>query len=213
MQLVLIIILSFSPTHSILSRTESCEAHFASPPFPAIHSYPMINEQFGSYRPQYSISRIPLSFPSVQSNTIHTPHLYRVPASRHLFPPFPFQAAVLLAFPSLQLPNVVRSSPGDGPDMCHVLMPAQKWQKDVPLTQYVMSQWTDVAVGPAVVEMVVLVRVKRDVDVAVIVAGNDGAGLVAQVVERRREVERMDLKEGIFYISVGILLLFFLLLL
>lgn len=97
--------------------------------------------------------------------------------------------------------------------MCHVLMPAQKWQKDVPLTQYVMSQWTDVAVGPAVVEMVVLVRVKRDVDVAVIVAGNDGAGLVAQVVERRREVERMDLKEGIFYISVGILLLFFLLLL
>jgi hypothetical protein len=81
-------------------------------------------------------------------------------------------------------------------------MPAQKWQKDVPLTQYVMSQWMDVAVGPAVAEMVVLARVKRDVDVtgAMTVAGNDGAGVVAQVVERTRVVERMeriDLREGI----------------
>lgn len=87
--------------------------------------------------------------------------------------------------------------------MCHVLMPAQKWQKDVPLTQYAISQWIDdVAIGPAVVGMVVLARVMGEVDEAGAVAGNDGAGLVAQaVVERRREVERMNLREGIlFYI-------------
>lgn len=105
------------------------------------------------------------------------------------------QAAVLLAFPSLQLPNVVFTSPGDGPEMCHVLMPAQKWQKDVPLTQYVMSQWMDdVAIGPAVVGIVVLTGVKGEVDVA---GGNDAAGLVPQVVvaERRRKVERTDLRD------------------
>lgn len=79
-------------------------------------------------------------------------------------------------------------------------MPAQKWQKDVPLTQYVMSQWMDdVAIGPAVVGMVELTGLRGEVDVAGAVAGNDGAGLVAQVVaERRREVARMDLREGIF---------------
>lgn len=60
----------------------------------------------------------------------------------------------------------------------------------------------DVAIGPAVVGTVELARVRGEVDVAGAVAGNDGAGLVAQVVaERRREVERRDLREGIlFYI-------------
>lgn len=63
----------------------------------------------------------------------------------------------------------------------------------------------DVAIGPAVVGIVVLTSVMGEVDVAGAVAGNDGAGLVAQVVvERRREVERTDLREGIlFYILSG----------
>lgn len=54
------------------------------------------------------------------------------------------------------------------------------------------------AVGPAV-ETVVLVRVKREVDVAV--AGGGGARLAAQLVDRRRRTgaERMDLTEGILF--------------
>jgi hypothetical protein len=47
--------------------------------------------------------------------------------------------------------------------------------------------------------MVELTGLRGEVDVAGAVAGNDGAGLAAQVVaERRREVARMDLREGIF---------------
>lgn len=64
----------------------------------------------------------------------------------------------------------------------------------------------DVVVGPAV-ETVVLVRVKREVDVAV--AGGGGARLVAQLVDRRSEAERTDLRECIFARNSAFLFFFF----
>lgn len=86
---------------------------------------------------------------------------------------------------------VVTTSPGDGPDICHVLAPAQKWQNEVPLTQYVMSQWMAAAemVGAAVA-VLVLLRMEADV----LVAGRKTA--VAELV-RRREMYRTGFRENI----------------
>lgn len=86
---------------------------------------------------------------------------------------------------------VVTTSPGDGPDICHVLAPAQKWQNEVPLTQYVMSQWMAAGemVGAAVA---VLVLLRMEVDV--LVAGRKMA--VAEPA-RRREMYKMGFRENI----------------
>ncbi|KAH0499483.1 hypothetical protein TgHK011_006678 [Trichoderma gracile] len=47
----------------------------------------------------------------------------------------PHKAVFVLGLPSLHTPSVVTSSPGDGPVLCHVVTPPQKWQYEVPLTQ------------------------------------------------------------------------------